>query len=51
MRKLTIPQKKVRAFYSGLGLLLIGFYFIFIKHQNTGFIPAILGAILMLWRF
>ncbi len=49
--RLTKEQKKVRAFYSGLGLLILGFYIIFLKHNNVGFIPSILGALLMLWRF
>ena len=49
--RITTEQKKVKSFYAGLGLLILGFYIIFIRKDNLGFIPSIIGSILILWKW
>ena len=50
-RKLTKRQKERSAFFGGLAFVIVGFWMIFIAKDNLGFLPAILGTILMLWRW
>jgi len=45
-------QRKQRvAFFGGLAFLVVGFWMLFIAKDNLGFLPGILGALLILWRW
>ena len=43
-------EKEFKSFWAGIFFMIIGFYLIFIKHSNIGFIPSILGAIILYWK-
>ncbi len=47
---LNNKQKRVYSFIGGIAGLVVGFWFIFINKNNIGFIPTILGALLLLIR-
>lgn len=51
MRKRSKEEKKRIAFFSGLLFLILGFWMIFIAKDNLGFIPGIIGSLLMFWRW
>jgi len=44
-------NKQKTAVIAGLLFLVIGFWMIFTAKDNLGFLPAILGSLLVLWRF
>lgn len=43
-------QKKVYSLIGGIAGLVVGFWFIFIIKNNLGFIPAFLGALLLILK-
>lgn len=43
--------EKHRNLLIGITGLALGYYLIFIKHKNGGFIPAIIGLLFLLWKF
>lgn len=45
----TKEQRKKTAFYGGIAGLVIGFWMIFIAKDNFGFLPAVLGVILLIY--
>lgn len=47
MRK---KQKKFWSFVGGISGLIIGGYMIFYVKDNLGFLPALLGVILLIWK-
>lgn len=48
--KLSNLSKKRKSLIVGIFGLLIGGYMIFIWKDNLGFIPAIIGAFLLVWK-
>jgi len=50
-QRLKPRQKQRKAFFAGLLLLSIAFWMIFISQDNFGFVPGIIGAFLLLWKF
>lgn len=52
MRKRRTKQQKQKiAFFSGILFITIGFWMIFVSKDKLGFIPGIIGAILLAYRF
>lgn len=47
-KKLTKKQKQQRALIAGIAGLIIGFWMLFVFKNNWGFIPAILGSLLLI---
>lgn len=51
MRKiLSAEQKNKWSLIGGISGLLVGFWLIFINKNNLGFVPGILGALLLIIR-
>ncbi len=44
-------RKQRVAFFGGISFLALGFWMIFIAKDNLGFIPGIIGTLLIFWRF
>ncbi|MBU0893870.1 MAG: hypothetical protein KKB88_00335 [Nanoarchaeota archaeon] len=42
-------QKKTLSLIAGISGLIVGFWMIFVTKNNFGFIPSIIGTILLLW--
>ena len=49
-KKLTKKQKSQRSLIGGIAGLVIGFWLIFITKSNLGFVPAILGTLLLVLK-
>lgn len=47
-KRLTFQQKSRRSLIGGIGGLIIGFWVIFVTKSSLGFIPAILGMLLLI---
>lgn len=47
-KKPTLKQKSRRALIGGIAGLIIGFWVLFITKSNLGFIPSILGCLLLM---
>jgi len=43
-------QRKFWSFIGGIAGLITGGWMIFIAKDNLGFLPSILGAILLIWK-
>lgn len=46
-----VKRKQKNAFYAGILFMAVGFWMIFVVQDNLGFIPSILGALLLYWRW
>lgn len=44
-----LRDKKRRAFIGGVSALIVGAWMIFVSKDNLGFIPALLGIIIILF--
>ena len=44
-------QKQFKAFWAGLMFMAVGGYMVFVLKDLLGFIPSIIGALLLFWRW
>lgn len=51
MAKKSRLRKKRTAFLGGLAFVILGFWMIFVAKDNLGFLPGIIGTMLIMWRF
>lgn len=50
MKRLSKIKRQRKIFYAGMLFMGIGFWMIFIARDNFGFIPGIIGALLLHWE-